>query len=75
MNAAYAQLTPSALSQLQQLEAELDSWLVAVPPRTTALGTAEAAYAAVTAAQLERLRAAEQDLGVIILAFEKTAAN
>lgn len=61
-NLTPAALDPSALDEIRNLEKEMGKVLVALDPAP--------AYADLTKEQLEKLRAAEQRLGVVMVAYD-----
>jgi hypothetical protein len=57
-----AKLTEAQLAKVQDLEAELGTWVVAVEPQFR--------LAELTDRQLRQLQAVEKELGLILLAYE-----
>ena len=59
---SYARLDREKLARLTALEAKLGSWVVAVEPKVELANLSEA--------ELRELQTAEQELGVILLAYK-----
>ncbi len=78
MNASpslFAQLSPQQLAQIQQLETQLDSWLVAVQPDAHLASPPDLSLASVSDRELADLQQSEQALGVILLAYQPVRPN
>ena len=58
-----AELDAAKLKEIQALESELEKTVVAVEPQSEP--------ASMTPAQLDRLKRAEEELGVVLVAYER----